>query len=313
MRDPTPASRILVTGASGFVGRHLAAHLKSLGANVIAWGVSTPPVDIRDERAVQSAMARDRPDAIVHLAAIALSAAARRDPREAWTVNVMGTSHLAQATLTHAPQARFVYVGSSECYGTSFNATGAPVAEHAALAPITTYGATKAAADLMIGQMARDGLRSVRLRPFNHSGPDQSDAYVVSDFARQIAAIEAQGNSGVIQVGNLDARRDMLDVRDVITAYARAASSERPIAPGTPINISTGRAVAIRDILDGLIALSSADIRVEVDASRVRPNEILCASGDLACARALLDWQPDIPLATTLIDVLNGWRAKLAA
>lgn len=274
---------------------------------MIAWGAD---IDIRDAVAVNAALCAEKPDAIVHLAAIAAPSAARANPREAWDVNVMGTFNLAQAVRAHAPAARFVFVGSSESYGASFKASDKPISEDAALAPLNAYGATKAAADLMIGQMAQDGLRSVRLRPFNHTGPGQSAAYVVSDFARQVATIEKAGGEGVIRVGNLEAIRDFLDVRDVVKAYA-AASLADDLENGAAINIARGAPVSIRDILDGLISLSSARIRVEVDEARLRANDIATASGNPSRAASLLGWRAEIPLKQTLVDVLGYWREAL--
>lgn len=297
-----------MTGASGFVGRHLMAHLAAQQCQVTGWGAET---DIRDASAVAVALQLARPDAVIHLAAIAAPGAARADPAAAQEVNVQGTLNVAQALLKHAPQAVFVFVGSSESYGTSFNASELALTEEAALAPVGAYGKSKAEADETIGKMARNGLRAVRLRPFNHTGPGQAPIYVVSDFARQIATIEANDNAGEMRVGNLDARRDFLDVRDVVRAYAACCTAQ--IEPGTAINIATGQPLAIRDILDRLIALSTADIRIAIDPSRLRPSDIAVASGDPSRAATLLDWRPTIALNQTLTDVLNYWRGALAA
>ena len=146
-----------------------------------------------------------------------------------------------------APQARFVFVSSSEVYGSSFNeAPSVPLFETAALKPMSVYGATKAAADIMIGQMAHEGLKCVRFRPFNHTGPGQTEAYVVPAFARQLAEIAAGLKPPVISVGNLHAWRDFLDVRDVVRAYADATIAETPEAYGKAFNLASGRPRQIR-------------------------------------------------------------------
>src|SRR5262249_2343106 len=146
-----------------------------------------------------------RPDAILHLASIAAPAEAARDPRRCLDVNVTGTFNVAQAALKHAPGATFVFIGSSEAYGASFNHQTAPLDEAAALLPLNMYGTSKAAADLLVAQVAREGLHTVRLRPFNHTGAGQSPDYVVSAFAKQIALIERGLQEPVIRVGNLEA------------------------------------------------------------------------------------------------------------
>ncbi|WP_244620054.1 GDP-mannose 4,6-dehydratase [Mesorhizobium sp. NFR06] len=305
--------RILITGASGFVGTALLQLLERehAGCKVFALGNGEGrrnPIDLRDREAIDDAVREIQPTALVHLAAVAAPSDARNAPRHAWDVNVTGTMNLAESVMRHAPEARFVYVGSSEAYGASFKSATAPVTENAPLRPVNVYGATKAAADLMIGQMSYDGLRAIRFRPFNHTGPGQSNTYVVSDFARQVAEIRSGKGEPVIHVGNLEAERDFLDVRDVVRAYAIAAIQDSETGPDCVYNIASGRPRRIRDVLDALIAQSGIDIEVRTDTQRLRSNEIPVACGDASKARERLNWTPLVPFEQTIADVLEYWR-----
>jgi GDP-4-dehydro-6-deoxy-D-mannose reductase len=301
-----------VSGASGFVGGWLCQRLRETGVEVepILSRDEAVGADIRDAAAVEEEIARLRPFAVVHLAAVAAPAEARADPREAWDINLMGTLHLAQAVLKHAPSARFVYAGSSEAYGGAFARSPAPVTETAGLEPLGVYGATKAAADLMLGQMARDGLAVTRFRPFNHTGPGQSARYVVSDFARQIARIEAGLAEPVISVGNLKAERDFLDVRDVVEAYAKAACGPDAPLEGAAFNLATGNPWSVRRVLETLLSMSRVPVTVTGDPARLKPNDVARASGDASAVRDALGWEPRIPFEKTLADTLDDWRAR---
>ncbi|MGN6550808.1 MAG: GDP-mannose 4,6-dehydratase [Pararhizobium sp.] len=306
---------IALTGAGGFVGTWLRRALKSggLGADVRIVSLLSPreaggPAgDIRDFERVAAEIAALRPSAVVHLAAIASPTEARADLRQAWEVNVMGTLNLAQAIRQHSPATRLVHVGSSEAYGDSFNRAAGAVTEDAALMPRNVYGATKASADLMIGQMAADGLDCVRFRPFNHTGPGQAADYVVSQFAHQVARIEKGLQPPVLSVGNLEAERDFLDVRDVVAGYVAALRAPE-VEPGAAFNLSTGRPIAIRAIVDMLIAEARVEIEVAVDPARLRANDVPRASGDPARAESVLGWRRRVPFEQTVRDVLNFWR-----
>ena len=192
------ARRILVTGARGFVGRHLIARLRAEmpDAEAVEAGF-----DLTDPAAIEDAVRALRPEACVHLAAVAAIPAARQDPQRAWRVNLDGTLALARAVVAHAPGCVLVFASSADAYGDSFRG-GRALDETAALAPRNTYAATKAAADLALGAMAAEGgLRVLRLRPFNHTGPGQSSAYVVAAFAEQVARIAAGHQAPVVRVG----------------------------------------------------------------------------------------------------------------
>lgn len=303
-----PERRILVTGGDGFVGRHLLRHLSRRWPDAVISAPRRDGLDITDPDAVTAAVADLKPTGVVHLAAIAAPREAHAAPHRAWTVNVMGTLNLVEAVLGAAPDAVFVQVGSSEAYGATFKTAEKPVPETVPLDPNTVYAATKAAAETVVAQRVRDGLRAVRMRPFNHTGPGQTADYVVPAFASQIAAIERGAQEPVLRVGNLEARRDFLDVRDVVRAYALAL--EAPGALGRAINVASGTGTRIGDILEGLVALSSVEITVMADPARMRPNEVPLASGDRAQAEALLGWAPEIALEATLRDVLDDCRGR---
>lgn len=297
--------RILLTGADGFVGRHLTVALRAAypEADLLA-----PGFDVADAAAVAAAVRAARPDAVVHLAAVAAPADARRDPERAWQVNLGGTLALARAILADAPGAVLLFAGTADAYGASFRA-GAPLDETAPLAPQNTYGATKAAADLALGAMAVEGLRVVRARPFNHTGRGQSDAFVVPAFARQVARIEAGLQSPVVTVGALDPERDFLDVRDVCAAYAACLAADLP--PGTILNLASGTARRIGTVLQDMLVMAGVPASVETDIGRLRPADIARAVGNASAARQLLGWAPAIAWETTLSDVLTDWRARV--
>jgi len=298
--------RILVTGAAGFVGHHLmpALRLRFPGAEIIE-----SRFDVADRAAVDAAIAEEPPDAVVHLAAIAAPTEARRDPDAAWKVNLGGTLNLGRAVMEHAPGCVLLFASSGDAYGASFRA-GTPIGETAALAPLNTYSATKAAADLALGAMAAEGLHCLRVRPFNHTGPGQTDAFVVPAFARQVAAIAAGLQEKALQVGALDPRRDFLDVRDVCAGYAAALAAADRLEPGTILNLASGQPRRIGDILEALLDAAGVKAEIRTDAARLRPTDIPVAIGDASLARRLLGWAPRIPWEQTLSDVLSEWRAR---
>ncbi len=308
MANPNP-TRILLTGAAGFVGRHL---LSALEAAFPTAAIVADHFDVTDKAATHDAVRGASPDACIHLAGITSVAAARGDPDLAWRVNLFGTLNLARAVLAFAPGCRFLFASSAEVYGASFR-SGHPLDESALLAPMNVYAATKAAADLAMGAMSHDGLRVVRLRLFNHTGPGQSDAFVVPAFARQIARIESGLQQPPLQVGGLDASRDFLDVRDVCDAYVTCLRrSDDELPPGTILNLGSGQPRRVGDILDELLKLAGLQIEVASDPARLRPSEIVMARGDCARARRLLGWTPGIPWRQTLGDVLADWRMRVA-
>jgi nucleoside-diphosphate-sugar epimerase len=272
--------------------------------------LATPKMDVQDVAQVGDAVRAIKPEVCVHLAAVSAIGAARQAPDHAWKVNFHGTLNLAWALSQHAPTCQMVFVSSADAYGASFKA-GHALDESAALAPLNVYGHTKAAADFVLAGMAAQGLRVVRLRPFNHTGAGQSADFVVPAFARQIARISAGLQAPVIEVGNLETWRDFLDVRDVCAAYVACIARRDELAPGTILNLASGEARRVGDLLNDLASLAGVELTVKVDASRVRETDIRLACGDASRAQALLDWKPAIPWAQTLQDILDDWRTRV--
>lgn len=299
--------RVLVTGSRGFVGRHIRRRLAE--ALTDAETVESA-CDITDPAAVAAEIKARRPDVCIHLAAVSAIQVARRDPDRAWRVNLHGTLAVADALLAHAPDCLLLFASSAECYGTTFG-SGRRLDEEAVLAPRNLYAATKAAADLALGVRAAEGLRVVRLRAFNHTGPGQSPAFVVAAFAEQVARIAAGRQPAILRVGDLEPSRDLLDVRDVCAAYVACVDRMEHLPPGTILNIASGEPRRIGDILDRLLALAGVRASVEVDPARLRASDLPVTIGDSGRARDLLGWAPRIAWEQTLRDVLDDWRERV--
>ncbi|MFC0389213.1 NAD-dependent epimerase/dehydratase family protein [Muricoccus vinaceus] len=317
--------RILVTGAGGFAGRHLLPTLRaafpdaalvgarrSLAEGPVPDADETVALDLDQGASLADAVASVRPDAVLHLAAYADVGASFRNPLAVWRTNVLGTVGLGEAVLRAAPEAPFLVASSAEVYGLSFQ-SGTPVAEDAPFAPANPYAASKAAADLAVGEMALRGLRAVRMRAFTHTGAGQTDGFVVAAFAHQVARIEAGQQPPVLRTGALDRWRDFLDVRDVCAAYVAALSRADSLPPGIAMNICSGTPRRIGDILEALLRLSGVKAEVEQEASRMRPTDVRSVQGDPALARQTLGWSPVVPWEETLASVLADWRARVAA
>lgn len=305
--------RLTITGANGFVGRKVVATAMAQHGNTIELVPFFDPEtgkspDIAEAAAVERTIAAIKPDRMLHLAAIAAPREAQRDSKRAWAVNVDGTLNIARALMAHRPEARLVWSGSSEAYGASFNRGPLPLAETAALEPMSAYGASKAAADIALAQLGRSGdLDTVVLRPFNHTGAGQATDYVVPAFASQIAKIERGEQEPVLKVGNLEALRDFLDVEDVVALYLAAVLAEERIG-GEAFNVSTGAPVSIKGILDKLLGMATVQIAVEIDPARYAANSVPVASGDPARVRQRFHWRPQISLDETLKGVLDEFR-----
>ena len=308
----------LVTGATGFAGRHL---IERLGehASLVAWhrpGGSPPEtmrrvkwqaVDITDQQSVKAAVRDAQPSQIFHLAGSPNVARSWTTSVSQLRVNTLGTHHVIEAVRSLPRSCRLLVVSSAQIYQTSDE----PIREDAPLKPANPYGLSKLAQDqLALGAAYDDGLDIVVARPFNHIGPRQQTGFAVPSFASQIARIELGLAPPVIRVGNLESRRDITDVRDVVAAYERLMNGGRS---GRPYNICSGRAWRIHDLLDELIHLTSVEIRVESDPDRFRPNDAPIVQGNASRIRAELGWAPAIRVEQTLRDTLTWWRTEIQA
>ncbi|AJE22099.1 GDP-mannose 4,6-dehydratase [Azotobacter chroococcum] len=311
---------VLLTGANGFVGKVMRAYLHEAGHRVtctVSSGsllqddVEHVCLDIRDMAAVGLVVQRVRPTHVLHLAAISHVPTSFRDPLLTWQTNVMGSLNLLEAVKRHVPEAFVLFASSSEVYGEAFKA-GEPRDESSACQPMNPYAASKLAAELAFLQYFRQGLRGVIARPFNHIGPGQSPDFVTASFAKQIAEIEHGLQPSVLQVGNLEACRDFLDVRDVCDAYMKLLDLADQPADQRVFNVASGQARRIQEVLDELLAQSSLPIVVEQDPQRLRPSDIPFAVGDCRRLQASTGWRPAHALGETLGELLAYWREKAA-
>lgn len=312
---------VLLTGANGFVGKVLQAQLREAGHRVTGTVSSEPLVrgsvehvrlDIRDAVQVEQVVQRIRPTHVVHLAAISHVPTSFRDPLLTWQTNVMGCVNLLEAVKRHVPEAFVLFASSSEVYGEAFKA-GEPLGESSVCRPMNPYAASKLAAELAFIQYFRQGMRGGIARPFNHIGPGQSPDFVTASFAKQIAEIEHRLRPPVLQVGNLEAFRDFLDVRDVCSAYLKMLDLDDRPADERIFNIASGQARKIQEILDELLAQSLLSITVEQDPQRLRPSDIPFAAGDCQRLQASTGWRTTHALSETLGDLLTYWREEVAS
>jgi len=303
----------LITGATGFAGGHLLDLLVGQGMKVHAWGHSSLPqdsdavtwtaVDMLDRAAVRTALDTARPSVIYHCAGLADLQDAWRDPARALRVNVFGTHNLIEAARDAGLSCGVLVTGSAEIYRPSV----AALCEDDPIGPTNPYGVSKLAQELTAADAA---LPTWLVRPFKHAGPRQSAAYVTSAFAQQIAEIEAARREPVVRVGNLDAQRDITDVRDTVRAYQAIAEAGRP---RQPYNVCSGRAYSMRSLLDILLSLARVKVRVELDPARLRPSDNPVIVGSHARLTADTGWTPVIPIEETLVDLLDYWRRASGA
>lgn len=317
--------RSLITGVGGFVGQHLAALLLQrpdaqvfgIARRAIDWhardlcaapSFRLTTADLGDAEAVGQAVRQAAPERLYLLAAMSSPAESFRDPVGTISNNVACVVNVLEAVRELAAGARVLLVSSAEVYGSSPSA-GDPVSEGASFAPENPYALSKVTQDLLGYQYGQSyALDIVRLRPFNHIGPGQSDRFVATSFAKQVAEVEAGIREPVIEVGNLNAVRDFTDVRDVALAYELALDRGQG---GEAYNLATGKGTLIQDLLDGLIGRSRVPVRVEHDPSRLRPADASVLVGDATRFTRQTGWRPTIPLDQTLSDILDDWRGRV--
>lgn len=298
--------RALVTGAGGFVGRHLCRHLQESGDEVLTTDRSTDGVDVTDAIALSEYFDRVRPQVVYHLAGASDVGGSWNTPQATFRANAEGTLNVLWAARQVGTE-RVLTVGSADVYG-KVAAEHLPITESLPLAPVSPYAASKVAADFVAVQAhLGHGQDVVRARPFNHLGPGQTARFVAPALARRIASNELRGET-VVSVGNLSPRRDFTDVRDVVRAYRMLMISGHA---GEVYNVCSGVAIAVQELADRLIALARIPMELRPDPELQRPVDIPVLLGDNSRLRAHTGWVPEIDLGRTLADLLDDQRRQI--
>jgi GDP-4-dehydro-6-deoxy-D-mannose reductase len=312
--------KVLVTGIAGFVGSHLAELLLKKEDEVFGICLACESLknireikkdlhltncDMTDFNQLSKVVKRINPDEIYHLAALSSVGKSFGNPLDTIETNVRGTLYLLEILRNRRKEVRILIVGSSDMYGI-VKPKDIPIAEEKPLLPISPYGTSKAMCDLLAYQYFKSyGVRTIRVRAFNHTGPRQGIGFVVPDFASQIAKIEAGILPPVMKVGNLSSKRDISDVRDIVRGYQLLMKKGKA---GEAYNICSGKAYSIKNVLKVLISLSKKKIRVRIDEKKNRPTEIPVLVGDNSKIKRATGWKPEISIEKTLEDTLNFWR-----
>lgn len=305
----------LVTGATGFAGSHLLERLLLSHDQVVGWSnssarsfdagtrVSWLQVDVLDREAVRAAIRVLEPSVVFHCAGLPHVAESWGNAGRALQVNALGTHHLLDAVREFAADARVIVAGSALVYRQS----DAALAEDSPIGPHDPYGLSKLAQEMLA---LRAETPVIGTRPFNHIGPRQQSSFATSSFARQIAEIEAGRREPVMLVGNLDSRRDLMDVRDTARAYEALANRG---TPGRIYNICSGSAHRVGDVLDRLLTMSRVEVTVQQDPARMRPSDNPVVLGNPSRIAADTGWRAGIPLDQTLEDLLSWWRTQVTS
>ncbi|HER24654.1 MAG TPA: SDR family oxidoreductase [Candidatus Atribacteria bacterium] len=315
--------KALITGISGFVGSYLVEFLLNKGYEVFGtfYDKSTfsnldgfidriilYQCDIRNYDSLKKIMEKNQPDEIYHLAAISFVPNSMKDPKLTFDTNLYGTLNLYQAIIELKSNPKMLFVGSADEYGI-VNENDLPINENCPLRPMNPYSISKASADFLSYTYFKNyNLNIIRARPFNHIGPRQSPEFVCSSFAKQIVEIEKGLEEPIMKVGNLEAKRDFTDVRDMVIAYWLAMQKGKT---GEVYNICSGRTVQIKELLNNLLKLSSKKINIIRDSKRMRPSDNPVLQGDCSKFRKSTGWKPEILFDKTLKDILEYWRKIL--
>ena len=318
--------KILITGVTGFVGSHLAEFCLNRGdvevVGTYRWrsrrenidhikDLELAEVDVLDQSSVRAALERIQPDWIFHLAAQSFVPTSWNAPNQTLETNIIGQVNFFEVLRSlDMTQVRFHVCGSSEEYGLVLP-DEVPIKETNELRPLSPYAVSKVTQDLLGWQYFRSyGLHTVRTRAFNHGGPRRGEVLLPSDFAKQIAEIEIGLREPVVEVGNLGARRDFTDVRDIVRAYWLALEKGQP---GEVYNIGTGNSPTIRELLDHLLALTEARISVRELPEKMRPSDVEILVSDTSKFESQTGWRPEIPFENMLSDTLEYWRERVRA
>lgn len=317
--------RVLITGITGFAGSHLADYILEHHPGVEVFGmvrwrsrmenilhiqdrIHLCEADLKDIVSLQKCLAEMKPDRIHHLAAQSFVPTSWTCPAETFSINAIGQINLFEALLSLKLSPRIQIAGSSEEYG-FVNPNEIPMKETNPLRPLSPYAVSKVAQDLLGYQYYKSyGMHIVRTRGFNHTGPRRGEVFICSNFARQIVEIEKKKREPVIRVGNLEARRDFTDVRDIVRAYWLSLEKGED---GDVYNVGTGKSFRMREILDMLLSFTTANVKVEVDPKRLRPSDVPVLLSDSQKFRKLTGWEPEIPIRQSLQDLLEYWRERV--
>ncbi|HTK31077.1 MAG TPA: GDP-mannose 4,6-dehydratase [Candidatus Saccharimonadaceae bacterium] len=315
--------RVLVTGVTGFAGSHLVDYMltrndcqifgiqrwRSRTENIehFADKITLLECDLRDATSTRDTLEKVRPDWIFHLAAQSFVPTSWSAPTESLTTNILGQVNVFEAVRKIGLQCRIQLACSSEEYGMVFP-DEVPIKETNPLRPLSPYAVSKVTQDMLGYQYWMSfKVDSVRTRGFNHEGPRRGPVFVASDFAKQIADIEKGRKAPVLSVGNLEAKRDFTDVRDMVKAYWLALEK---CEPGEVYNICSGTAWSIQKVLDHLLSLTKQKIEVRQDPARLRPSDVPILLGDNSKFVKATGWKPTIPFEKTLADMLEHWRSR---
>jgi GDP-4-dehydro-6-deoxy-D-mannose reductase len=323
-RTRRKALRVLITGITGFVGSHLAEYALARGGvevfGTARWrsrmdnvehiqdSITLLDCDLRDNVAVRKALEEVEPDYIFHLAAQSFVPTSWKAPAETLTTNILSQLNLLESIRDLRLDTRMQIAGSSEEYGLVYEHE-APIKETNPLRPLSPYAVSKVAQDYLAYQYTQSyDIFTVRTRAFNHTGPRRGHVFVTSDFSRQVALIEKGKKEPVIEVGNLEARRDFSDVRDIVRGYWLSLEKGEP---GEVYNIGSGKAITIQELLDLILSMSDVEIEVRQMPERMRPSDVELLLCDYGKFNQATGWKPEIPFEKTVQDLLDFWRERV--